>query len=1085
MFFGLSIIPQSVLTYNIVYAMSSPSRRRRGKTPPRTPAPPRTPVSVHPEEVDGDGLTTTEVVLLEENRITRAQLRRALSFVDVTGDGKITSIEISGALMATDMEEAESQRLTQKLMGGHEASNKNEIRGTWVQLLGDDDFRETAKIAIMKILHERDDMNDDVEFHRFVVALLFWLMPFPFVVPYLREPFAKLLTIGPEYQTIYVPNYYRVKEKVWSTVACRTFLQKLNRVFFSRGGREEHLRLSMTNVVIRVFPGGGLDSFDVRLTLKSPTDEGKGRPTPGFYVQNVVETKFANFLMEDSISCEDPNTQVEVRNALRDRYGNISYTVSEEEENEGKTRDGELIEYVITKLKKYYKKNGNGDASESEERKEIVVGVWELRLRCVPREDWERRPDNRLCRSHSEEKTINNLRGSEVVYQHDSTSVAVFESTSLDGLDIEEVECLTSLNSIAHSVVHAQPWFNMAYEAIFLAWTTYAIGWLGYCDTSIWSTHAYACSKSQAVVEGCETFDRIVSHSEITRLFILFIVVTVLNSFKNRWNVNGIKTKQSKSAEDDYINTYDAIVNGPKRVHEDTIGRMISVVIGLTWCLIPLFRRVWRNGAVVNEGLGHEASVVTLFNPGFYREYFKALGRQEVLLASLIGVKEGEAINTWPIIDQFCLVLCLFGVAIMLASCVTAAICSIKDCCSKKSERAYRRTVFERIILAFCICLPLLLYCATCTFSWSELFEFLLVIAVVGMGSYLYVHYLLGRFFQYALGGQKIPALECMDVLALERLLMMLGPSLALAVTVGRLLFGMYVSELVPTAPADKDFELPLSMRFIITWSSLVSSFLLTSTLAGIMYHNFCYFQKIGQTFELFTESSAYGSWYRYLKRYIKHNPSNHDIIHKIRILEPFDFRVPEKLKLWSRVRDILVKRSTSTEADIRHANLQMMFLITFVLFGFNFANVYFSFMEARSTETKIYGPTMQQALTYSSEHQVEVSLTFWLCTILLMPLLYVRKVVQQEHEKQLTLLQFAKNRLHVARLQHVEDVDEEQVEALDVFVNKLESEKGRFVPKLFGFEIMWIVSNVGWGLTLHMLGVFVKAETAGYISIS
>ena len=35
-------------------------------------------------------------------------------------------------------------------------------------------------------------------------------------------------------------------------------------------------------------------------------------------------------------------------------------------------------------------------------------------------------------------------------------------------------------------------------------------------------------------------------------------------SFKNRWNVNGIKTKQSKSAEDDYINTYDAIVNGPK-----------------------------------------------------------------------------------------------------------------------------------------------------------------------------------------------------------------------------------------------------------------------------------------------------------------------------------------------------------------------------------------------------------------------------------------------------------------------------------------------------------------------------------------
>ena len=73
-------------------------------------------------------------------------------------------------------------------------------------------------------------MSDDVEFYRFAVALLFWLVPFPFVVPYLRTPIARQFTIGPEFSTIYVPTYYRVEEKVWPTNACITFLEKLQTI---------------------------------------------------------------------------------------------------------------------------------------------------------------------------------------------------------------------------------------------------------------------------------------------------------------------------------------------------------------------------------------------------------------------------------------------------------------------------------------------------------------------------------------------------------------------------------------------------------------------------------------------------------------------------------------------------------------------------------------------------------------------------------------------------------------------------------------------------------------------------------------
>ena len=108
--------------------MSSISRRRREKTPPRTP------VQIGPFSgrtttgtcSNDDDLSIAEVTLLEQNGITRAQLRRALSFVDVTGDGKITSNEISGALMATNMEEAESQELIRMLTGAENVDDGRE-----------------------------------------------------------------------------------------------------------------------------------------------------------------------------------------------------------------------------------------------------------------------------------------------------------------------------------------------------------------------------------------------------------------------------------------------------------------------------------------------------------------------------------------------------------------------------------------------------------------------------------------------------------------------------------------------------------------------------------------------------------------------------------------------------------------------------------------------------------------------------------------------------------------------------------------------------------------------------------------------
>jgi hypothetical protein len=329
------------------------------------------------------------------------------------------------------------------------------------------------------------------------------------------------------------------------------------------------------------------------------------------------------------------------------------------------TIDQKILEKIIKSLEQMqHPENMNIDATKlttdvlKDEKNEEIhvtdfkkkwdVGIWEMRLNCFPRDPEEIHVDYQVDYQ-------NHLEGSEIVYQHETQSIEVFEAGGRsiplvlrlgdsdededDGLAVpnssrssgrtpsvydkcgpeEELEArgnydnpMREIKKIAQSVVRSQSWSRMMFQKILIKISVSVMLILCLIDRYEGNEDRYdsflkvngTCDVNQinqtSAKYGC--FENIVSIGEFTRVLVLFLFMSALNAYKNAWNIPEISTK-TKAMEDieveeeKFISMLGEISTSHSRIgiHHKVVGYIAPQLMAIVWSLVPLYNRAYRN----------------------------------------------------------------------------------------------------------------------------------------------------------------------------------------------------------------------------------------------------------------------------------------------------------------------------------------------------------------------------------------------------------------------------------------------------------------------------------------------------------
>ena len=329
------------------------------------------------------------------------------------------------------------------------------------------------------------------------------------------------------------------------------------------------------------------------------------------------------------------------------------------------TIDQKILEKIIKSLEQMqHPENMNIDATKlttdvlKDEKNEEIhvtdfkkkwdVGIWEMRLNCFPRDPEEIHVDYQVDYQ-------NHLEGSEIVYQHETQSIEVFEAGGRsiplvlrlvesdededDGLAVpnssrssgrtpsvydkcgpeEELEArgnydnpMREIKKIAQSVVRSQSWSRMMFQKILLKVSVSVMLILCLIDRYEGNEDRYdsflkvngTCDVNQInqLSAKYDCFENIVSIGEFTRVLVLFLFMSALNAYKNAWNIPEISTK-TKAMEDieveeeKFISMLGEISTSHSRIgiHHKVVGYIAPQLMAIVWSLVPLYNRAYRN----------------------------------------------------------------------------------------------------------------------------------------------------------------------------------------------------------------------------------------------------------------------------------------------------------------------------------------------------------------------------------------------------------------------------------------------------------------------------------------------------------
>ena len=397
---------------------------------------------------------------------TEEQIIRALSFVDISGDDKVTTSELRGSLLSTSMHATHSNKLAELLLQinpndvDNDVHNDNDIDA---DADNDDSFtngginisdvrirlqklmtgesnneqgRYLAERAIGHLLKQREDETAAFEWNRAFIGIVVFIFPF---VGYTMGKCGYIT--GPETNNLFIPQTYldydrrsqpgwKLKEQKKLLLALRNYTNTGatgtgNQILSNKKATSLSVEFQTTVIIFRLEMVGNDEITTIRFgRTKNTVSELKatGKTT----VRTVT-------IFAESISCENISIQERARDGFPKNSGSssIGITVRYDSQKQTDTTFDLVIQEAIQQSLKSSLCNPNNNPIAE------YVAVWEVRMRCKSKyilstsfitdeSDGENEQDEQEQENTS--YGFQRLKGAEIVYQHLPSQTVEFHS---------------------------------------------------------------------------------------------------------------------------------------------------------------------------------------------------------------------------------------------------------------------------------------------------------------------------------------------------------------------------------------------------------------------------------------------------------------------------------------------------------------------------------------------------------------------------------------------------------------------------------------------------------------------------------
>ena len=396
---------------------------------------------------------------------TEEQIIRALSFVDISGDDKVTTSELRGSLLSTSMHATHSNKLAELLLQinpndvDNDVHNDNDIDA---DADNDDSFtngginisdvrirlqklmtgesnneqgRYLAERAIGHLLKQREDETAAFEWNRAFIGIVVFIFPF---VGYTMGKCGYIT--GPETNNLFIPQTYldydrrsqpgwKLKEQKKLLLALRNYTNDAataatgatgtgNQILSNKKATRS-VEFQTTVIIFRLEMVGNDEITTIRFgRTKNTVSELKatGKTT----VRTVT-------IFAESISCEN----ISIQERARDGFPSIGITVRYDSQKQTDTTFDLVIQEAIQQSLRNSLCNPNNNPIAE------YVAVWEVRMRCKSKyilstsfitdeSDGENEQDEQEQENTS--YGFQRLKGAEIVYQHLPSQTVEFHS---------------------------------------------------------------------------------------------------------------------------------------------------------------------------------------------------------------------------------------------------------------------------------------------------------------------------------------------------------------------------------------------------------------------------------------------------------------------------------------------------------------------------------------------------------------------------------------------------------------------------------------------------------------------------------
>ena len=257
-------------------------------------------------------LSTNEEHAIRSSGLSHMQFERSLNFIDVSGDGEVSRVELRGGLMAAGMINREVKTVVSMFFAteNDKSIRLDELKRKaldYLLLANSQNHRNERKKGLMKktlnlFLNQWEDKLSVFKWKRVFQGTACFLFPLPFaILPHKIQPFG----IGNHTDSVYIPATFRnSEEQIWSSERRRVLFECLETLT-----THENINFDLTSIIFRVVlkdeHGEKLaEDILIRLAFRREEDTESGKQTKIIRVGNK-ELKLNTIRVgEEEVQCK-------------------------------------------------------------------------------------------------------------------------------------------------------------------------------------------------------------------------------------------------------------------------------------------------------------------------------------------------------------------------------------------------------------------------------------------------------------------------------------------------------------------------------------------------------------------------------------------------------------------------------------------------------------------------------------------------------------------------------------------------------------------------------------------------------------